>query len=608
MIVSRVQVEEGFLDGLDLHLSPGLNVIIGARGTGKTSVVELIRFALGASAGTADVSRKATDHAKSVLKSGQVTLTLSSGNTLVTASRSSEEAEPRSDGTLPRAIVISQGEIEQIGVLPDGRLRIVDGFVPQRAAQQAQEDKLVSDVRSATVELTNARKEVAAIQERLRALPEVTKALEEAIGQESKLSSTSLAAAEKKLALDRLASQLALEGVRAQYIDRAIENIKYWTDTLFGLVLLAPSLEAWKGVGDDPIAIQRPRLDATEARVSAAADEFENVRKELERLRDGVLNRRLPLEEQSRALRREIEALQEGAGQAARMTGQLRERKAQLEALQNLYGERSERLKALQKRRGHMLDQLEELRERQFQERQAVAAQLNRALGPRVKVAVTHADDAGEYHRTLAEMLRGSGLRYSDLAVQLMRLTPRELLEAVEMGDFDEVADIADISRDRAARLVAHMQESALEKIGGCNLGDSADFFLFDGGDYKKLNDLSTGQRCTVVLPILLEHRDRILVLDQPEDHIDNAFIVDTVIKSLRARSKDGQLIVSTHNANIPVLGDADEVIHLRSDGKRGYVKHVGTLDDKNTIDAITDLMEGGREAFERRAEVYRRC
>jgi ABC-type cobalamin/Fe3+-siderophores transport system ATPase subunit len=86
----------------------------------------------------------------------------------------------------------------------------------------------------------------------------------------------------------------------------------------------------------------------------------------------------------------------------------------------------------------------------------------------------------------------------------------------------------------------------------------------------SQLIDLSTVQRCTVVLPLILEHSDRILVVDQPEDHIDNAFIVDTLIKSILRRSTSSQVILSTHNANIPVLGEAQLVVQLASDGRRG--------------------------------------
>ena len=62
---------------------------------------------------------------------------------------------------------------------------------------------------------------------------------------------------------------------------------------------------------------------------------------------------------------------------------------------------------------------------------------------------------------------------------------------------------------------------------------------------------------------------------------------------------------MASHNANIPVLGEADCIIRLGSDGRRGFVEHVGQLNDPATVRSITSVMEGGVEAFERRARFY---
>ena len=79
MHIERIQIEEGFLNDLDVHLIPGLNVVIGARGTGKTSLIELIRFCLNVPSYTNESGKKSRDHALSVLGSGQITLTLNEG-------------------------------------------------------------------------------------------------------------------------------------------------------------------------------------------------------------------------------------------------------------------------------------------------------------------------------------------------------------------------------------------------------------------------------------------------------------------------------------------------------------------------------------------------
>jgi len=128
---------------------------------------------------------------------------------------------------------------------------------------------------------------------------------------------------------------------------------------------------------------------------------------------------------------------------------------------------------------------------------------------------------------------------------------------------------------------------------------------LLDGAEYKDVADLSAGQRCTVILPIVLQHHDRVLVIDQPEDHIDNAFIAETLIKSLLSRPPGAQIIVSTHNANIPVLGQANLVVHMVSDGRNGSINVAESLDDPRSVHAITTVMEGGLEAFESRASFY---
>src|SRR2546430_14366174 len=77
MVIERMQVEEGFLDGLDLVFTPGLNVLIGPRGSGKTSVLELLRFCFGVEAFTQKAGRAAQEHALSVLgPSGRVSVTV----------------------------------------------------------------------------------------------------------------------------------------------------------------------------------------------------------------------------------------------------------------------------------------------------------------------------------------------------------------------------------------------------------------------------------------------------------------------------------------------------------------------------------------------------
>ena len=106
-------------------------------------------------------------------------------------------------------------------------------------------------------------------------------------------------------------------------------------------------------------------------------------------------------------------------------------------------------------------------------------------------------------------------------------------------------------------------------------------------------------------LSLILENKNRILIIDQPEDHLDNEFITSTLIRSLSKRSSLAQTIISSHNANIPVLGDAELVVNLDSNGRRGFVKHAGPINQDDIKSAIESIMEGGREAFQFRSHFY---
>jgi hypothetical protein len=102
-----------------------------------------------------------------------------------------------------------------------------------------------------------------------------------------------------------------------------------------------------------------------------------------------------------------------------------------------------------------------------------------------------------------------------------------------------------------------------------------------------------------------LSHHARTLIVDQPEDHLDNAYVAGTLVQAIVKRRADSQLLFATHNANIPVLGNASRVFVLGSDGRRGFIKRCGPLDDPGIVEDISSLMEGGREAFAKRAAFY---
>ena len=127
-----------------------------------------------------------------------------------------------------------------------------------------------------------------------------------------------------------------------------------------------------------------------------------------------------------------------------------------------------------------------------------------------------------------------------------------------------------------------------------------------DDGSYRRLDELSGGQRVSVLLSLLLETEDsRPLVIDQPEDELDNRFLFETVLPALKKLKGRRQVIVATHNANIVVNGDADMVIQLEATANRGRVACSGAIEEPAVRDAIVRTVDGGEEAFRLRRRKY---
>ena len=127
---------------------------------------------------------------------------------------------------------------------------------------------------------------------------------------------------------------------------------------------------------------------------------------------------------------------------------------------------------------------------------------------------------------------------------------------------------------------------------------------LGDGTDFRPIAQASAGQRAAAILAFLLAHGEEPLVLDQPEDDLDNHLIYDLVVRQIRENKLRRQIIVVTHNPNLVVNGDAEMLHALNFVGGRCVVAQSGSLQEEAMREEVCRVMEGGREAFERR---YRR-
>ena len=103
-----------------------------------------------------------------------------------------------------------------------------------------------------------------------------------------------------------------------------------------------------------------------------------------------------------------------------------------------------------------------------------------------------------------------------------------------------------------------------------------------------------------------MSHGECPLILDQPEDDLDNRLVYELVVDRLKKAKERRQIIVVTHNANIPVNGDAEHVISMDSNSKHFNVLAAGSADQQANKTEICDVMEGTEYAFNMRAKRYR--
>lgn len=125
-----------------------------------------------------------------------------------------------------------------------------------------------------------------------------------------------------------------------------------------------------------------------------------------------------------------------------------------------------------------------------------------------------------------------------------------------------------------------------------------------DGNNFRSIQEGSPGQKTAALLAFLLSYGNEPIILDQPEDDLDNHLIYGLIVTQLKTIKRDRQVIVVTHNANIVVNGDAEYVAALDVCGGQTRVISDGGLQEEGVRTTICNIMEGGEQAFEAR---YRR-
>lgn len=622
----RLRVFGGFLDKLDIRFADGLNCIIGGRGSGKTTVLEFIRHALDRAprSGTA-AAKLADDRLKSLLQanlgaSGYVELEFESQEGLVYQIRRGAHDAPQvtdshgkpvrpevlGSSVLVDAAIFSHNQIEDIAQSPAAQRELIDRLCGQQShAIETQLAQTVSLLRENAQRILQLHVRLQAAQRDLIDLSswESKLAAANAALGEGGLSEDLQTAAEHKALREQ--EKAALERVRA-----ALGKLRVLVgETVLGQV---KALSA---------AIPEPVLSGPNGHVLAdLSREISRKHTELEFFLTSPLDKIALLEravddaaaslaaahgpQEARYAELAAVAAKSGARLAAR--DEAAREVLRLSASKAELGELQAALDEAKAARARLRDELARLRGERHARRSAAAGQVSAHLGGKVRIILAAAADVTAYREFLVAIMRRSGKQYNAPIERLVsQVSPAQLGEFCDRDDHAALAATAEINPEFAESLLRALREQPERRfeLDVLELEDVPRIELQVQGDWRSSDKLSTGQKSAAILPILLMDSEAPLLVDQPEDNLDNSFITDAIIPQLRAIRGRRQLIFITHNPNLPVLGEAEQVIVLEADGRNARLVTQSGVD--GVQQHILRLMEGGREAFRQRQRRY---
>lgn len=261
----------------------------------------------------------------------------------------------------------------------------------------------------------------------------------------------------------------------------------------------------------------------------------------------------------------------------------------------------------MSEQRAGLLTELGELRRKKSRLIEQAARTLNDGLRPKVRIVIDPLGDHGPFQTVLEGALRGQNVRADNIR-QLASQEPAVLVAAARSGA-SEVEQLG-VSASTAAK-VADLGPAALRSLEQADTPDGIDLEVntvpTGQDDWHSVHDLSPGQRSTALLSLslALTAGEEPLLIDQPEDDLDNRYIFAEVVQVLARVCQRRQVIVATHNANIPILGDAEMIVALDAGSDKGTVLAAGGLEDPAVTEQARHILEGGDDAFRARQRRY---
>ncbi len=277
---------------------------------------------------------------------------------------------------------------------------------------------------------------------------------------------------------------------------------------------------------------------------------------------------------------------------------------------QRLQTEVLPRIKELEADRENLLTELQKNRRAITKKREEKAKELSVALDQQIRLQVRGRANTASFRRTLQEISQGSYLNGSDLDLLATKCHPVSLVKHFLAQEFDGISEQSGLGSPKLAKVWdTVLERDRVKGLYELQLTDVDDIIEVNlqvmQGTYRRLEDLSHGQKCMVVLMVALAEGEFPLLVDQPEDALHAPSIEKGIVSTLRSGRGTRQCVFATRNANILVSADAEQIIALEADAQRGRVAGTGSLDRFDHRQLIIYHVEGGEEAFQRRKTMY---
>ena len=616
----RMKWEGGFLDGAAIHFNPNLNVLVGGRGTGKSTIVESIRYVLGLSPIGSDATNAHNDIVKRVLRSGtKISLVVSSHrparreyliertvpNPPIVRDENGEVLSIDPVDIIPRIEIFGQHEISELTKPGAARTHLLERFLDEDVSIGQRKIDIQRQLAKSRSQILEVEKDIGTTEERLGALPGLEDTLKrfKDAGLESRLKEQSEIVKEERITSivpDRVAPfHELLESFREELpIDSTFLSFKALNE-LPG----APTLRKYEPVLDD-LSRDLERVGSEwQKALELAGERTKEIDKEWTSRKQGV-------QEKYEKILRELQKSSVDGEEFIRLRRQIEN----LRPLREQVKLRRATMRELFAKRRNFLVEWEDIKAEQYRRLDKAAKRVSRKLKHHVRVEIKAAGDREALTRLLRKRVGGQLAKTIERFEQLQDLSLTQLADSCRAGSetlrekFGLTPTQAKNIADADPSFFLEIEERELEPTTSLQLNIAA---TSDEPVWRALEELSTGQKATAILLLLLLESDAPLVVDQPEDDLDNRFITEGVVPKMRDEKRKRQFLFATHNANVPVLGDAELILGLVATGEadegRARIPRelMGSIDSQPGREMVEEILEGGKAAFEMRRLKY---